>query len=872
MSQAAHDRYLDRTVEALGLELVAARVNGSAPVMLEGGERLDADALGATYRFTLIYDSALPEGVPVQLEVASRKWDAEVLQREGLTLLLLVRRDKRGELPETSLPSAMLHADPWYLIEVLQQAVIELRSSSSRTRPVEHLIDLLCGESSADQGPASAPQVDGLNTEQCEALAACAESPVWFVWGPPGTGKTRTLGHVVHAAVDAGERVLVSAHSNVAVDAALVAAVQAGVAGGSKVVVRAGPAVLKAARETGLSTRELAFARRTSLKTKLDEINAKLSSSSGRGLASTIERWRKLMAELRELEEEILRTADVVFATLSKTVISDTIRARPFGLAIVDEVSMSYPAQVSVVAALARDRLNVFGDCRQLPPIVQSEAEFAKQLLGNDVFTACKVDQIAAPGVTMLREQWRMHPDIRKVVSDFAYQRQLRDAPGLLEERQELADQVPYEGAAVVWCDVGALGATRFFDRHRGSRFNPVSALACLSIVAEARRSFERVVVLTPYRTQARLHAALIGDAGLDGVEVGTIHRYQGSEAPVVIVDLVDLSGTKVGQPFKGAAGERLLTVGLSRAQGKLVVVGASSMPTVDLSRRSVNALASVRQSKKAIVERPTVVHGADGFTASFQRGVPSGVTSIGVDDVAAAWFPLPIPKALRHLDGAPAAPWEGGHAGWVTTRGEVGLHAEGGAEGTTFRLSKAPRFAEALSDAVTGAPLTRGAARRAAAGEAPPRVVRHDLCGRCGGAALPGSATRYSVELECSKCHGTRRASDREIQAWLRQVGPRCPKCRSGMRLISGPRAPHGPFFGCSKYPDCDGLLRLDDLITAAMNPDPPPPEPEVSNKRSTTKKPAVSNLDRRTCESCFLSKSSALFDEGSAICRDCS
>ncbi len=85
----------------------------------------------------------MAEGVPVQLEVASRKWNAEVLQREGLTLLLLVQRDDRGKLPETALSSAMLHADPWYLIDTLRKAVIELRSSSSRTRPVEHLLDLV---------------------------------------------------------------------------------------------------------------------------------------------------------------------------------------------------------------------------------------------------------------------------------------------------------------------------------------------------------------------------------------------------------------------------------------------------------------------------------------------------------------------------------------------------------------------------------------------------------------------------------------------------------------------------------------------------------------------------------------------------------
>lgn len=36
----------------------------------------------------------------------------------------------------------------------------------------------------------------------------------------------------------------------------------------------------------------------------------------------------------------------------------------------------------------------------------------------------------------------------------------------------------------------------------------------------------------------------------------------------------------------------------------------------------------------------------------------------------------------------------------------------------------------------------------------------------------------------------------------------PTCPKCRGALRFINGP---HGGFYGCSYYPQCDGRLQAD-------------------------------------------------------------
>jgi hypothetical protein len=64
-------------------------------------------------------------------------------------------------------------------------------------------------------------RVEGLNDKQAEAVASALGRDTTFIWGPPGTGKTRTIGKIGEQLVRAGRSVLVVSHTNSAVDQAL---------------------------------------------------------------------------------------------------------------------------------------------------------------------------------------------------------------------------------------------------------------------------------------------------------------------------------------------------------------------------------------------------------------------------------------------------------------------------------------------------------------------------------------------------------------------------------------------------------------------------------------------------------------------------
>ena len=63
---------------------------------------------------------------------------------------------------------------------------------------------------------------DGLDSKQAEAVQKALQRKVFYIWGPPGTGKTHTLAALVSELFTAGKRVLICSNTNQAVDQLLV--------------------------------------------------------------------------------------------------------------------------------------------------------------------------------------------------------------------------------------------------------------------------------------------------------------------------------------------------------------------------------------------------------------------------------------------------------------------------------------------------------------------------------------------------------------------------------------------------------------------------------------------------------------------------
>ncbi|MEO6047724.1 MAG: AAA domain-containing protein, partial [Candidatus Kapaibacterium sp.] len=107
---------------------------------------------------------------------------------------------------------------PWFLYEKLDAAVASLSTGDFHTANAL----MLFGRGEPRMEPAEFRNAhDGLNASQERAIRLCCESNLAFVWGPPGTGKTTTLGHIVTELTARGLRVLITSNTNAAVDQAL---------------------------------------------------------------------------------------------------------------------------------------------------------------------------------------------------------------------------------------------------------------------------------------------------------------------------------------------------------------------------------------------------------------------------------------------------------------------------------------------------------------------------------------------------------------------------------------------------------------------------------------------------------------------------
>jgi DNA replication ATP-dependent helicase Dna2 len=384
------------------------------------------------------------------------------------------------------------------------------------------------------------------NAAQDEAVrSAVAAEDLALIHGPPGTGKTYTIARAVRALVDRGDRVLLSAFTNRAVDNCIEALEDQGFTD----VVRYGT-------ESGVREDMQAY--------RLDR----------RGDPETC--------------AAALEDARVVAATTAACG-SRALREMDFDVAIVDEAAQLTEPGTLAAVTLA-DRFVLVGDHRQLPPVVRSggdetgtagESALATDHdLSRSLFE--RLVETYPDASTLLDRQYRMAQRIQAFSSREFYDGQLRpatagvagqrlgDLPGVDEAHlpEALRDQVAF------------LDVTGDDGRHTDA----VEADRVAEVVAafaDAGVPLEDVGVIAPYRAQV----AEIGNRVPDRVAVDTVDRFQGSAKEVIVVSFV-ATGDLDGPIFEDY---RRTNVALTRARRALVLVGdADALRTDDVYGRMV--------------------------------------------------------------------------------------------------------------------------------------------------------------------------------------------------------------------------------------------------------------------------------------------
>jgi superfamily I DNA and/or RNA helicase len=542
-------------------------------------------------------------------------------------------------------PDYTLIIYPWFLYEKLELALEALLDSDEFY--VANAL-MLFGQSQPQRqsGPLLAEHSE-LNATQRQAVQLCRDSQLAFVWGPPGTGKTTTLGHIVTELLHQGQRILVTSTTNAAVDQAL-----AKLAGMTELqksfergqIVRIGQssadtfgtglrdvverlnaqqqAQLKRWRNRGQDVhRQLKACDQIldQLRTEAQPLQLDLFEEvttvliSERDLAPVFSRKRaqdllnqppdqqrlqvqrrrqrletvrdlaqqkidQLSQILRQQEASVVQQARVILATMTNVYLSSLLTPERFDAVIVEEAGMAILPVLFYCAALARHKAIMVGDPQQLPPIVQSRDGYVYRAMGRNIFEVAAQNAPIDEFVVMLDVQYRMHPVIGDLVSRLFYEGKLRHSDNT-GERAEIATRPPYPGQPLVVIDTAGQ-TTCTTETGSYSRFNEKTASLCVDLAVEAvRAGLDSVAIITPYVAQSRLIRQRLARFRREAsqVECRTIHRFQGSERDLVIIDTVDTEPFRPGvlltdqTPISSA--KNLLNVSLSRARGKLIIL-----------------------------------------------------------------------------------------------------------------------------------------------------------------------------------------------------------------------------------------------------------------------------------------------------------
>mmetsp|Transcript_30036 Transcript_30036/g.115311 ORF Transcript_30036/g.115311 Transcript_30036/m.115311 type:complete len:1080 (-) Transcript_30036:38-3277(-) len=372
------------------------------------------------------------------------------------------------------------------------------------------------------------------------------EESVLIIQGPPGSGKTQLTSSVIQLLARKGLKIAVSSNSHASINNVL-----------QKV----------AALDPDIAVRKVA---RGGVEKGEDETRIVQSSAS--------------------VQHALKKGADVVGATVFQISLEENIGA--FDLLFIDEAGQVPLANFISMAGCAKSAVLV-GDQRQLEMPIQGTHPAGSGF-------SCLEYPLGADCVTVPRDlglflnrSYRMAPKICSFVSGAMYDSRLTPHESTEQNSVDISNSellTKQSGVQFVG-HVGEKGKNvysqaevdltrRVIKELLGRHFSTASR--------EGELTEEDILVVAPYNIQV---SALKKELGGAPFRIGTVDKFQGQEAPVVIVNICS-NGAEEDDDRRGvrfALKKNRLNVGISRAQCLTVVIGS-----LELSMAPVGTMAEM--------------------------------------------------------------------------------------------------------------------------------------------------------------------------------------------------------------------------------------------------------------------------------------
>ena len=613
-------KLLDQAITALESEIETVREKPSSDVLFDGKRDKVTASESVNYKFES-HQPAIRFAEEIKAMSGEKSWTVHPVSYEDKEVTLQFPEDAGDSIGE-------LHVE-WENDFILKRTLSEIAKLDSRKKSeLERLEHLFEPNGQAIPGPDEVEH-DGMRNEaQEEAIQMSMNRRATFIWGPPGTGKTATLGYIIANYLKNGKKVLFASNTNRAVDVGLLSALDAlqkiGLNISQNRITRFGEAALDAAElEPTLFTNQLEQTiqkrqeeagewiglmerRKQALQSVEKRLrNGKQPTNNQELEMKLIEQKIKDAGGLEELEAKIEELSQVndraelwkkhlVATTLAKVCTSDLFHDLEFDAVVVDESSMANLPYMMVLAAHAKWHMVVVGDPMQLPPIALTSDRKSREFLEKDIFTTVSgADSSEAlfrwhdehPEFTAFFDtQYRLEESLADVISTVFYEGRLKT--GKINDEQSLGE---LSDRAFHLVNTSKYGP--FLEQKSGERgFKPIN-MVHQEVVERLLKNMggrgifmEDIGVIVPFRSAVYDLRNRLYEAGIRNVEVGTIHTFQGREKDYIIFDTV-MSGEKqrgskrhysvrpLDEEKNGLSVPRLLNVAFSRSRKELVVI-----------------------------------------------------------------------------------------------------------------------------------------------------------------------------------------------------------------------------------------------------------------------------------------------------------
>lgn len=438
----------------------------------------------------------------------------------------------------------------------------------------------------------------GLRVAQKEALNNALTRDLSFVWGPPGTGKSYTLGRIVANLYAQKKRVLLLSTTNVAVDVATFAVDDACADLGMPLEKK------ELIRLVGNLSDIEEFRRRPHLCSYSDLLRqydlqeqdlgktiADLRQKRHR-LPKTSKTFFELYAQEKAIQQDIkelgemrrlaigklISSAKILAITFTSAIFRQILQTEYFDAIIVDEAS-----QIPLAAWIyltynhsnrGTPKIVVAGDPLQLQPIPpqnlrsailsKDDKEAVFKWVGTSIYSHVGLSSPNCdfPAVAFLDQQSRMHREICEAVSRTYYENRLHgEATSLLDKK--------LSPLVILQCE-----SQKTSKDHR----NECCATTIEDYVSALVEKYKdkgtnvKIRILTAYKNQRILIASRLCSKTYPEnirVEVSTVHSSQGSEADIVIFDVSDDPDSWFVAESENDGAKHMWCVAVSRAKNQ---------------------------------------------------------------------------------------------------------------------------------------------------------------------------------------------------------------------------------------------------------------------------------------------------------------